>query len=55
MQTRQAIKEIRCTCGKMLAKVSEINGSGIIEIKCSRCQKTNVFKVSDKITGGKTI
>ena len=50
MQARQAIKEIRCTCGKMLAKVSVPSDSGFIEIKCQRCQKVNKFRIgSDRV------
>jgi len=36
------IKELRCSeCNKLMAKYSEPNGE--LEIKCSRCKKTNSF------------
>lgn len=36
------LKEYRCVCGKLLFKGSLI--SAVIEIKCRRCEKVNVFE-----------
>lgn len=45
MQTKQGIKEIRCVCTRLLAKVECNKDLGIIEIKCSKCKKINIFRV----------
>jgi len=36
------LKEYRCDCGKLLFK--GLLGSAVIEIKCRRCGKVNMFE-----------
>lgn len=40
----QTMKELRCSCGRLLARADITGVIGIIEVKCQRCKKTRTFR-----------
>lgn len=40
----QTMKELRCECGRLLARVDGVRNVGIIEIKCDRCKNVKTFR-----------
>lgn len=40
----QTMKELRCSCGRLLARVDNTKASGVIEIKCERCKNVKTFR-----------